>query len=181
MMTSSPLLFLARLEVVALVLGGVLALATWWWSGHSQIALAVWLGSLFSSGNLRLLIWSWSSILENPSQSNLQTQPEPMAQKPDEVLALEEKSQVKPDPEEELASPDEQDASQEQHETPAQSGPSWRQAFLATRFLFKHFFLLGGLGFCLWGLQLNVVGFSIGLGNIVIAIVLSPLLPQSTE
>ncbi|MCB9643676.1 MAG: hypothetical protein H6728_11440 [Myxococcales bacterium] len=179
-MNSSPLLFLARLEVVAFVLGIIFSLTAWWWSGRSDFALAVWLGSLFSSGNLRLLVWSWSSILTNPSQPNTQTTSPQKVQEPAPTPPKEEGAQAEPNTQEATESLDEQTDPQEQPES-SDTGPSWRHAFLASRFLFKQFFLLGGLAFCLWSLQLDVAGFSLGLGNIVIAIVLSPLLPQSTE
>ena len=49
------------------------------------------------------------------------------------------------------------------------------------RFIFKYFFLLVGLGLALGGLKLHVVGFMIGLGNVIIAVALAPTMVQTIQ
>lgn len=49
------------------------------------------------------------------------------------------------------------------------------------RFILKYFFLLVGLGLALGGLKLHVVGFMIGLGNVIIAVALAPTMTQTIQ
>lgn len=165
-MTQTPLRFMVLVESSALVFGIILSFAAWWWTSRLEVALASLLGSLFSSGNLRLLIWNWSPMLD--ADQNTQAAETPQPQNADTQAQI---SGIQAQ---------DSEAPTQISESPS-SAPLRRSLFLTARFMFKHLFLLGGLIFCLWGLQLHVAGFSLGLGNIVIAILLSPLLPQSTE
>lgn len=197
-MTHRPLRFLALLESCALLFGLVLSLAAWWWTLRSEVALAALLGSLFSSGNLRLLIWNWSPMLETdpPPQVAEETHSQPPPTQNIESSATSAKmptQDIESSVQNIESSTQDTEPSAKTVEEPAQEAdgsvlpmmnsfsPVQRSLLLTGRFLFKHLFLLGGLILCLWGLKLHVAGFSLGLGNIVIAILFSPLLPQSTE
>ncbi len=191
-MTPTPLRFIALLESSALVFGVVLSLAAWWWTSRLEVALASLLGSLFSSGNFRLLIWNWSPMLdadqkestaETSQSSDTQTQDaDTQTQNADTQAQNADTQAQNADTQAQNADAQAQDSEPStQNSESLDSAPLQRSLFLTARFLFKHLFLLGGLILCLWGLQLHVAGFSLGLGNIVIAILLSPLLPQSTE
>ncbi|MCK6509755.1 hypothetical protein L6R29_07320 [Myxococcota bacterium] len=225
-MTRHPLRFLALLESSALLFGFVMSLAAWWWTLRSEVALAALLGSLFSSGNLRLLIWNWSPMLDAapPAQVAKETHSQsPPTQNADDSAHNVGASNQDTESSAQIVDASNQDtessaqivnASNQDVESSAQIvnasnqdaepsaqivgisnpqadnavpqkvhsfAPVQRSLLLTGRFLFKHLFLLGGLILCLWGLKLHVAGFSLGLGNIVIAILFSPLLPQSTE
>jgi hypothetical protein len=179
-MTPTPLRFIALLESSALVFGVVLSLAAWWWTSRLEVALASLLGSLFSSGNFRLLIWNWSPMLDADQKES--TAEAPQSQSSDTQAQSADTQAQNADTQAQSADTQTQDSEPPtQNSESLDSAPLQRSLFLTARFLFKHLFLLGGLILCLWGLQLHVAGFSLGLGNIVIAILLSPLLPQSTE
>lgn len=197
-MTRHPLRFLALLESSALLFGFVMSLAAWWWTLRSEVALAALLGSLFSSGNLRLLIWNWSPMLDAapPAQVAKETHSQsPPTQNADDSAHNVGASNQDTESSAQIVNASNQDAEpsaqivgisnpQADNAVPQKVhsfAPVQRSLLLTGRFLFKHLFLLGGLILCLWGLKLHVAGFSLGLGNIVIAILFSPLLPQSTE
>ncbi len=49
------------------------------------------------------------------------------------------------------------------------------------RIIIKYLFLLVGLGLLIGGLKLHVVGFMIGLGNVIIAVALAPSMMQTLQ
>ncbi|TNE49152.1 MAG: hypothetical protein EP343_12790 [Deltaproteobacteria bacterium] len=57
---------------------------------------------------------------------------------------------------------------------PQQSAEERTRMAAAPRFLLKYLFLLAGLALLVGGIKLHIVGFMVGLGNVLVAVALSP-------
>lgn len=121
---------LHQIELTALALGVVLAVGAWFVQIPFKARIAVLVGALFSSVNLRLMIWSWSWVFRDPN--------------------------------------------------PQQSAEERSKMRAAPRFLLKYLFLLAGLALLVGGIKLHIVGFMVGLGNVLIAVALSPAMMPRT-
>lgn len=64
---------------------------------------------------------------------------------------------------------------------PQQVAARQARSRIAPRFLIKYLFLLAGLGLLIGGLQLHVLGFMIGMGNVLVAVALSPVMMQTSR
>lgn len=63
---------------------------------------------------------------------------------------------------------------QDEGETPAEEAPELSHVW--SRFVLKYVFLLAGIGVMVLGLKVHMTGFLLGMGNVIVAAAVSPLL-----
>lgn len=141
---------LGRIEKAAWLIGVLLVVATGL-VDSVNMAIATALGALFTSLNFRLLVWSWTGYMD--SQVALR-----LAQQGAEEEAPEVLDAVPPEPKEQT-----------------ESGIFANMGVLP-RFAIKYAFLLIGIFVLVGGVRLHLVGCLIGMGNVIIAAGLSPIL-----
>ena len=74
-----------KLETITLAIGIVLALGSLFW-GSLSLSLGVCLGAIFSSINLRLLIWSWGALFQQSVEADSSSESAPVHVLPRFVL-----------------------------------------------------------------------------------------------